>query len=535
MPDSTSERQPGWSLDDYLRLLRERLWIIVLCVAVLVGGALYVSLQAVPQYVTSASLVPVSGSMDSAIMGSGTSDFYYYGPEQQVEMDLAVLTLNPAIAEAVKAELGSDADADTLAGMVTAAFTPENQVITLNGRGTDPTEVAAVVNAFAEQFIVFQRDADRAVIASARDLLQQRMDGLSAVEKTSEYGLMMQEKYESLLILESIQDGGYSVVRQAAIPGAPLPSGTSRNLLLAAGIGLVLGIALVLLLVMLDKRIKDEKTLERVSGLPVLASVPVIGGSWKRVRRGSRRADAIGFERSGYASLESFRTLRSSLQYFDVDSALRTIMITSALPQEGKTTTTINLGLSLALSGKRVIILEADLRRPMVNEYLGLEDEVGLSTVLAGKTSALQSLQLLATDPYFPAKARKGADASDSALLRRNLYCLPSGPLPPNPAELLASARMGEVIAELQEAVDYVLIDTPPLLPVSDALSVARHVDGVILTARLYATTLDEVRQARDLLDRAGARVIGVVADGVRRRDGYYVRRGYGYTYAPQE
>lgn len=226
--------------------------------------------------------------------------------------------------------------------------------------------------------------------------------------------------------------------------------------------------------------------------------------------------------------------MRSSLQYFDVDGGLRTIMITSGLPQEGETTTTINLGISLALSGKRVIVLESDLRRPMVHEYFQLKNEVGLSTVLAGRVPVERALKLVRMDPFIPQRARRDPNEPSAATLCKNLCCLLSGPRPPNPAELLGSARMGEVVAELESLADYVLIDTSPVLPVSDAVTVARWVDAVILTVRLRSITRQDLQEVCHLLGRTGTRIIGVVACGAKAGKAYYGKRAYEYAYTGQ-
>ena len=165
----------------------------------------------------------------------------------------------------------------------------------------------------------------------------------------------------------------------------------------------------------------------------------------------------------------------------------------------------------------------------MVHQYLGLDNQIGLSTVLAGKCSIGKASQQVNMDAFVPENEREERGEAGSLSLRKNLYCLPAGPLPPNPAELLASARMGQIISELKKMGDFLLIDTPPILPVSDAMLLTQYVDAVILTARLRASTRGEMEEVRSRLDRAGVRAIGIVAGGVRARTGYYHRRGYGY------
>jgi len=293
----------------------------------------------------------------------------------------------------------------------------------------------------------------------------------------------------------------------------------------------VLGFGLVFLLDYLDKRMKDVKGLEHSFGLPVLAVVPAINGRWKRRKNGKRHSDAVGFA-THPSLLESFRTLRSSLQYFGVGKDIQSILVTSGMPREGKTVTAINLALSLALAGNRVVLVEADLRRPMVPQYLGVKNDIGLSTVLATGEGLADALQLVHLETFAPGPLEKGREV-DGVSLQRNLYCLPSGPLPPNPAELLGSSRMEKLLRDLRlnNKVDYVIIDTPPLLPVADAMALAPHVDAVVIATRVNWTTRDEALEVKNMLQRSGSRAIGLVAGGVKIKSGYYRRRGYNYSH----
>ncbi|MBN1629045.1 MAG: AAA family ATPase [Thermoleophilia bacterium] len=529
MVDNDSEPQATIGLEDYLRIAWERAWIIILAILVVVGIALYVSLTTTPMYSSAASLVYQKNDMDTVVSGYGLYN-YDYDRDRTIATAVAAIGSSQTLAEAVKAQLASPDPADKYLGMVSAGATEGSDVVSVQAVSTDPREAAVVANAYADQFIIFRQNADRATVAAARDVVKQQLDALTADELEGGYGLLLQDKYETLRILESMQDGRFSLLRRASVPNDPYTPQTTRNAVLALVVGLVLGAGIAILIEYLDKRVKDEKTLERVTGLPVLASVPAVGGKWRESREGQRSNSVVGFEGSSSILLESFRTLRSSLQYFDVNGTLSTIIVTSGLPREGKSVTTVNLAVSLALSGHRVVILEADLRRPMMHQYLSLDNQAGLSSVLAGKASIAKASQLVQMDVLVPAKERMEQGEGGSLSLRKNLYCLPSGPLPPNPAELLGSARMGQIIHELKRTCDYLLIDTPPILPVSDALLIAPHADAVLLAARLHASTRGELEEVRSLLDRAGVRAIGVVAGGVKKKHSYY-KRGYGYGY----
>ncbi len=516
---------------NFFRVIRERYYIIAAALVIVVAVTLAISFNTTPQYRASARLLYQRSNLDQALFGSQI--FASTNQDREVQTGALLVELEPvaeAVAANLAAELGQERSIESLLDMVDVRTESGTNVVDIEAVSAEAAEAAAVANAFADEFVTFRETTDRATVAAARELVKEELDSLGADDATSAYGLMLKEKYESLRILESMQNGGFIVVQRARTPVLPFTPQHARNAIIAVIVGLLLGLALAFLLDHLDKRVKDEKTLEKELGVPVLASVPAMGGRRARGKKGQDNDSPVGFAHHPEL-LEAFRTLRSNLQYFSLEKEHSAWLITSGLPQEGKTTTTINLGLSLALSGKRVIVLEADLRRPMVHEYLRLSQNPGLSSVLAGTKKLDEGLQLVMADEFVPSESRRQKGERGGGFLQRNFYVLPSGPLPPNPAELLASERMTRVIEELIAMSDCLLIDTPPLLAVSDALVLAPRVDGVILAARLDETTREEAREVRDILDRAGIRVIGAVASGTRRSSAYYHKRGYGYGY----
>jgi len=527
-------RREGIGLEDYLRVVKDRWWVILACVVVVFVVVLVSSLRTTPMYSASAEITYEQNDLNSIVTGYQIFT-YDYDKDRRIETAIAVIGRKAEISEAVQEQLvaaglpGADRSPQELSGMVSAVSAEGSDFVTISVSSSVADETAAIANAFADQFIQYRKDTRQALVIESRDSLQSQIAAMTETERNSDHGLLLQNRYESLRVAVTLTDSDFKPLSQAVVPGAPFTPQTRRDVILAVVLGLVLGVGLAFLLEYLDRRIKDEKTLERLSGMPVLVGVPMVGRGWRRRSSDSRALEVVGFANNRSPLLESFRTLRSTLQYFNVDNELRTIIVTSGLPGEGKTVTTANLAISLAMSGKRVIVLEADLRRPMLHEYLGLVNEAGLSNLLAGTTTVEGVMQLVQMDPLIPARSRKGESASSSLFMRKNLYCITSGPLPPNPNELLQSSRMADIVSELEGLADYVLIDTPPVLPVSDAVVLAAHSDAVILTTKLGATTRDEIARVREALHRAKAHVIGIVAGGLKVRRGYYYKRGYSY------
>ncbi len=467
MAETDESRREGVGLEDYLRVLRDRAWVIVVCVAVVLAVVLTSSLRTTPLYRASAGIVYEPTDVSSLV--TGYQIFAYdYDRDRTIETAIAAVGKNETIAEAVQGQLqagdlpGADLSPEELSGMVAASASAGTNFVTISATSTDPEEAAAVANAFADQFVKYRQDVRQNLVIRARDLLESQLAAMTPEERNSEAGLLQRNRYEQLRVALTVTDSDFKPLDPAGVPGAAFTPQTRRDVILALVLGVVLGVGLAFLLDYLDRRIKDEKTLEKLSGLPVLVGVPVVGRrGWRRRSMQDRSSEVVGFASNRAPLLESFRTLRSTLQYFNVDGNLRKILITSGLPGEGKTVTTINLAISMAMSGRRVIILEADLRRPMLHEYLGLVNDVGLSNLLAGVSSVPGAMQLVQMDPLIPTRSRKGEVDSAKLVLRKNLYCITSGPLPPNPNELLQSARMAEIVTELEGLADYVLVDYP--------------------------------------------------------------------------
>jgi polysaccharide biosynthesis transport protein len=520
--DGLRDVTPGAQPADYFRVVRERKWIILAVVIVAVGLATAYSLYQTPVYQASADLLRETAALDQTLFG--TSVFQFQDAGRQLQTGASLVKID-AIGRMVKADLGSTRSVQSLLAMVGVTALKDSDIIRISVKSSSPQEAAAVADSFAGQFIKYRQEANRSILAATDEKVMTELSQMTPAELETASAATLKQKHEELGILQAMQTGGYELVQQASTPSSPTSPRPVRNAGFALIGGLFLGVLLAFLIDYLDRRIKGEDVMEQEFGLPVLASVPQISRHWTD-RSGQRSREAIGFTDDQSQFLESFRTLRSSLRFYQLNQKSQTLLITSGLPQEGKTVTVVNLAFSLALSGARVIVLEADLRRPMLHQYLGLDNGFGVSDVLAGAGTFTESLQMVRV-PDFVSHAGDARATSPGSTMQGEFLCMTSGPLPPNPAELLSSSRMGDLMAAAAESADYVLIDTPPVLLVSDALNLADQTDGVIVAARMRETRIEEAREVRTILERSGCRVLGLVVNGVSRKRGAYYRGRY--------
>jgi polysaccharide biosynthesis transport protein len=309
--------------------------------------------------------------------------------------------------------------------------------------------------------------------------------------------LSLAGKLEDLQIRENARRSTARIIESASTPRAPVRPRKAANLALSLCLGVLLGGCLAFLLEALDDRITTPEEVDRLLGLPVMGSIPLMAGD-RRLLNALPPHSPVA---------ESYRGLRSSITFSSVDAPLTTVGITSARASEGKTTTSINLALAMAMDGRSVILVDCDLRRPSLDRALGLRSSPGLTDVLTGHCSLEDALQPVAD---------------------REVLVLTSGPIPPNPAEMLNTASMENVIRQLRERADIILFDTPPCLPVTDTQVLGTRLDGLLLVAQMGEARKGEVRRAHELLGQAHARVLGVVFNKTSHDRGGYAYYGYG-------
>jgi polysaccharide biosynthesis transport protein len=311
------------------------------------------------------------------------------------------------------------------------------------------------------------------------------------------------ERARDLEIRQKAKTATNRIIETAPVPSVPIRPKKATNILLTIALATCLGLAMAFLQEYLDDRINSPEDADRAAHLPLLGYVPAIADAEPTVVTNLPARSHVA---------EAYRTLRSSIGFAAVDGELKTLMVTSASKGEGKTVTSLNLAIAMALDGKNVILVDADLRRPNVHKQLKMVQGPGLTDVLVGQRAILDVLQ-----------------QTEVAGLR----VLTSGPIPPNPAELLNSAPMDRVIEELQGYADIVIFDTAPVLPVSDSLVLGSKLDGVVLVVYAGETKKAAIKHTRELLDRARARTVGLVFNRVPQRKGgyYYYYYYYGGYY----
>ena len=311
------------------------------------------------------------------------------------------------------------------------------------------------------------------------------------------------EKLKEAGVTAGLRSNNFRIVDAARVPTAPVEPNIPRNLLFALVLGITSGVGLAFLLENMDNTVRTTEQAQLISALPSLGMIPLgskspaLGSHAKQLTLASSKeaVEIVTQARPQSQMAESYRALRTSLLLSSLGAPPKVIMVTSARPQEGKTTTAINSAIVLAQKGVKVLLVDADLRRPSVHKTLGIGPRSGLSNVLTGSATLQQAITV---SPVLP-----------------NLFVLPAGTPPPNPAELLASTNMKQVLDELREQFDHVVVDTPPTLSVTDAVVLSPRVDAIILVIRSGQTTKQALRRARDILMQVNAHVTGVLLNAV--------------------
>lgn len=482
-PPLDRQAAPTISPFELLSVLWRRKLIVIVVFLFSIGAATALSLHKPKQYSSTSQLLFREPGFAQALFGSGLYQQGTEEPQRTTQTNINVVT-SISVAEEAQKLLRSQESPEALLSSISVSPSSNANIADIQATRSTPADAAAVANAFASGYISYRRETDRNLVSQAEELVIQSLATASAAEKPK-----LENSLRQLRVLRAVQTGNGEVIAAARPDGVPVAPKPKRDALLGGVIGLFLGCALALLVDFLDRRLKTFEDIERAyGGYPVIASIP----HTRPPRGGAVAAQLVG------PAGEAYRMLRESLRFVDPTGAARCFVITSAEESEGKSTVAVNLSCALAAVGRRVILIEADMRRPTAAAQLGVDSNApGLSDLLISE-GALHDY--LITRPGDP-----------------NLSILPSGINPPNSADLLSAGRMSAVVAGVRENAEVVIIDSPPLLPVADTRVLIQlpEIDGVILVARAGASRRDRVRSARRILEQSGRKVFGLVITGV--------------------
>jgi capsular exopolysaccharide synthesis family protein len=506
------------TLRDYLRVLREQRILIIVIAAVFAGVALWLAERQNPVYQAQAAVQFVDESQDYLLIGTPIGPQALPGARATAEA--ATATRNEVVAKAAKA-LRTAEPLTRLRGAVSAKPDVTTGMVIIQADWGDRQFAARLATAVARAFTQIETTKAKDRYASAARDLRKTIRGLSPTNSTERYTRVVNiERLNRLETLERLAHPA-SVAKEAVAPSGPTSPRPVRDTLLGLLLGMTIGLLAAFIRDTLDRRLRGTSEISDELKMPIL---------------GHLRADVLGrtlMSSNGRPALneadfEGFRILRTNLDFLDVDNPLRSVVVTSPLPEEGKSTVAVSLACAYAVAGKRVLLVECDLRRPTLAKRLGIDNHPGISDYLLGQA---EPKQVVRTVPVVAAGTEAPAEPGRVPVIA----CITAGQPSPRPAELLGSKRFNAFLAQVSEAYDKVILDATPLLSVVDALELLPQVDGVVMCVRSQRTTRDQARAARSALEHFPERPRGVVVTGLRPGDeadyGYY---SYAYAGTPR-
>lgn len=442
-------------LQHYLTILRDRWISAAVAAAVVLGTVIAFTALQTPEYQsTNRVFVQTQAGSSVADLSSGVNF-----ASQQITSYADVAT-TPLVLDPVIKELGLDTSPAALAGQISTTVPPETLILEITVTDEDPAQAAAIANAVSESL-------------TAR---------VSELEKSGESS--------------SVE---LTVITPASEPSSPTSPSVPRNVAMGIVLALLAGVAVAILRDLLDNRVRRPDDVEKLAEQPVIAAIPA--------SKDAKHLPLISAQHPQSLQAEAYRGLRTNLQFMGLTAENKSILFTSSLPGEGKSSSAINLSHVIAQAGNRVLLIDADLRRPSVAEYMGLEGDAGLTTVLIGEADIEDVAQPVETE---------------------GLVVLASGPIPPNPSELLGSKAMQDLLTEAMGTYDFVVVDTAPLLAVTDAVVLSHYVGGTVVVAQSERVRKPQLTQALNKLKAVDTRVLGVILNRVHSGS----RGAYTYDYS---
>lgn len=521
------------TLRDYLRVVLLRKWLVLALVVFFTLAAAAYSLSKPKIYEATARLMysPPADIANPSVSSANTDLNTLTLQLQSVGNTLGSPEVRQRAMSSVPGDL-SHVGYTVTASVVTPTSASNSgsaiaDSVDVTVQAPSPKAAAGLANAYAAAVIALRKDTQQASLRAAQDVLKQQLDVLKASQsqQSPDYAALSLQ-LRNLQIAEATANGDFVVIESATPPSSPVSPKPKKSAALGLVAGLFLGVVLAFVFGQFDTRVRDHRAAAEILGLSVIGRIP------RMTRKASAERSLVALSEPKSSVSESLRVLRRNLEWSRIDGRLRTIAITSCSKGDGKTLTLCNLAVTLARTGGSVIVVDADLRDPQVHRVFNLRNAEGLTTVALGKTTLDDALgECKATGHSLNiTTASPGGSPSDSVPWAGSLKILTSGPLPPNPGEVVASRAMAGILATLGESdADYVLVDTPPLVPFGDAGALASSVDGVIIVTNVDKARRPALEDGREILDSLPCRKVGLVVVGERLDETKYA--GYsGYS-----
>lgn len=504
------------TLRDFLRIAWRRKAILLVCVLLTPVAAAFFSLHKPEVYEASARVLLTRQDLGSAV--NKIDDPTLNTDAERDAATQAVVARDPKIVREVVQGRPGDAVADFLDRSDVSAE-DGTDILRFSVSGPDAS-IVDEVNAYARQYTIYRGELSQATLRESLDKITERLAELKRLpqsDATDGVISALDTQRDLISTLQLLRSQPATVVKEAGAPVQVAPN-PQRDILLGLVLGICLGLGLAFLIEALDTRVRTGDEIAERLGLPLLGRVP-------EPPRAVRGHDGlVMLEEPGSPRSEVFRVLRTNIEFADLEHHVRTLLVTSAVESEGKSTTVANLAVAMARAGKRVCLVDLDLRRPYVANFFGLVGAAGLTDVALGHIGLERALHPIAVAEGGPLPASAAGVANEAVL-----DVLPAGPLPPNPGEFIESHALAAILQELRLRYDIVLVDAPPILSVGDPLALSSRVDGMLLIARMNVFRRPMATELRRSLTAARARVLGVIVTGAEEDDGYGYGYGYGY------
>ena len=559
--EMTTQPSEDLAVRGYLRVIARWKWLIIaITVACALAGYAYVRTRT-PMYSATAELIYVQQAAADSLGQAQVDPNLQQADIGSVPSMVGSDQVSAAAAQRLKNTKTSAGY--SVSGLVSSDATTGNYstVVGIKGVSSDPTLAATVANAYAQAFIDWRLSAAQTQLGQSILAAQSELaSDTTAASKTSANYQLLQQLLQNLQLEQKSATGDFSLLSPATAPSKPFAPRKTRTMAEAIVFGLLLGLGVAFLLEQLSTKVRDESQMTDLLGLSVLGHLPPLGRAGAETSVVQALVNPLG------PTAEAFRVLRGNLDFMAIDGSLRSLLVSSSIQGEGKSATICNLAVSMALAGKRVVLVDADLRRPRVHTYMTVPNKVGLSSVIAGHASLDEATVAVALDQRAwheaatpltgdsrPRKAAlrlrfangSGAASRELASPEKHLWSgspesllsdqvlrvVPAGPLPPNPGEMVASQRFAEVLEELVGGADIVLVDSSALLAVGDSAAIAARVGTLLFVVNSAQVKRPMLERAHAQLAKLPCRKLGLAVITAERSAGVYY--GYHYHRAP--